>query len=123
MTPVVPMCIGGAFAAVTMSLLYNRLPSLRLAIAINCCASALFGILMTHHHSHHPAMIALASGFLSTAAPLTSLFLRRQTIETVPEAIQFAGRIGRLLALNLLYCVAFAMAGFLGVVLTATPKF
>jgi hypothetical protein len=123
MTPVLPMCVGGAIAAVTLSSLYHRKPSLRLAIAINCTVSALFGILMTHHHTHHPTALALASGFLATAAPLTSLFLRRPTIETVPEAIQFAGRIGRLLALNLLYGVAFAMAGFLAVVLTATPKF
>jgi hypothetical protein len=66
--------------------------------------------------------MALASGFLSTAAPLTSVFLRRPTIETVSEAIHFASRVGGLLALNLLYGVAFATAGFLAVVLTASPR-
>jgi hypothetical protein len=48
---------------------------------------------------------------------LTSVFLHQPTIETVSDALQFAGRVGGLLALNLLYGVAFAMVGFLGVLL------
>jgi hypothetical protein len=123
MTTLIPMCVGGAVAAIMLSLLYSRLPSWRLAIAINCLACALFGIEVTHHHPHHPVAAALAGGFLSTAAPLTSVFISKPTIETVSEAIQFAGRVAGLLALNLLYGVAFAMAGFLSVVLTATPRF
>jgi hypothetical protein len=123
MTTLIPMCVGGAVAAVMLSLLYHRSPSWRLAMAVNCAACALFGVVVTHHHPHHPLVAALASGFLSTAAPLTSVFIRKPAIETVSEAIRFAGRVGGLLALNLLYGVAFAMAGFLSVVLTATPKY
>ena len=123
MTTLIPMCAGGAVAAIMLSLLYSRLPSWRLAIAVNCVACALFGVVVTNYHPHHPIVTALASGFLSTAAPLTSVFVSKPTIETVSEAIQFAGRVGGLLALNLLYGVAFAMAGFLSVVLTATPRF
>lgn len=123
MTTLIPMCAGGGVAAIMLSLLYSRLPSWRLAIAVNCVACALFGVVVTHHHPHHPVATALASGFLSTAAPLTSVFVSKPAIETVSEAIQFAGRVSGLLALNLLYGVAFAMAGFLSVVLTATPRF
>lgn len=123
MKPLIPMCIGGAGATVVLYLLHYRLPSWRLAIAINCSACALLGVLLTHNESHHPLPMALASGFLSAAAPLTSLLTRRPTIETISQAIQFACRVGGLLALNLLYGVAFAMAGFLGVLLTATPRF
>jgi hypothetical protein len=92
MKALVPMCLGGASAAVVLSLLYYRLPSPRLVIAINGGACALLAALTAYPHSH-PVLTPLVAGFLSTAAPLTSVFLRRPVIETMSEAIQFASRV------------------------------
>jgi Na+/H+-translocating membrane pyrophosphatase len=110
------MCLGGASGAVALSWLCYRLPSWRLVTAINGAACALLAALTTYPHAQL-VLTPLAAGFLSTAAPLTSVFLHQPTIETVSDALQFAGRVGGLLALNLLYGVAFAMVGFLGVLL------
>jgi hypothetical protein len=123
MKALVSTCVGGAGAAVVLSLLYYRLPSPRLVIAVNGGACALLAALMTYPHSHS-VLTPLVAGFLSTAAPLTSVFLRWPAIETMSEAIQFAGCVGGLLALNLLYGATFAVVGFLGVLFIfwiATP--
>ena len=121
MKALVPMCLGGAGAAGVLSLFYYRLPSTRLVTAVNGGGCALLGALMAYPHPH-PLLTPLVAGFLSTAAPLTSVFLPWPAIETMSEAIGFAGRVGGLLALNLLYGAAFAMVGFLGVLFIATPS-
>ncbi len=121
MKALILMCFGGAAAAVTLSLFYYRLPSLRLLTGVNCGACALLGALMVYPRSH-PVPTDLVAGFLSTAAPLTSVFMPWPTIETISEAIRFAGRVGGLLALNLLYGAAFAMVGFLAVLFITTPQ-
>ncbi|MGA7052521.1 MAG: hypothetical protein WBZ37_14860 [Mycobacterium sp.] len=113
------MCAGGAAASVVLSFLYFRLPSPRQVIAINGGVCALLAALTVYPHSL-PVLTPLVAGFLSTAAPLTSVFRRRPAIETMSEAIQFAGRVGGLLALNLVYGAAFAMVGFLGVLFITT---
>lgn len=121
MKALVPMCFGGAAAAVVLSLFYCRLPSTWLITAVNSGACALFGGLMACPHPH-PVLTPLAGGFASTAAPLTSVFLPWPAIETFCEAIRFAGRVAGVLALNLLYGAAFAMVGFLSVSLAAAPS-
>lgn len=120
MKALVPMCLGGAGAAVVLSLFYYRLPSTRLVTAVNGCACALLGALTAYPH-FDPVLTPLVAGFLSTAAPLTSVFLPWPAIETMSEAMRFAGRVGGLLALNLLYGTAFAIVGFLSVFLITTP--
>lgn len=114
------MCVGGAGAAVLLSLFYFRQPSIRLVIAGNCGACALVAALTVYPH-YYPVLTPVAAGFLSTAAPLTSVFQPWPAIETMSEALRFAARVGGLLALNLLYGTAFAMVGFLSVFLVATP--
>lgn len=120
MKALIPMCLGGVGAAVVLSLFYYRLPSTRLVAAVNGGACALLAALTTYPHPH-PVLTPLVAGFLSTAAPLTAVFLPWPAIETTSEALRFAGRVGGLLALNLLYGAAFAMVGFLGVWFVATP--
>lgn len=106
------MCLGGAGAAAVLSWFYYRLPSTRLVLAVNSGACAVLGALAGCPGSHS-VLTPLVVGFVSTSAPLTSVFLPCPPIEARAEAIRFAGRIGGLLALNLLYGTAFAMVGFL----------
>lgn len=126
MKTLLPVCFGGAGAAVALSLLYYRLPSTRLVTAVNVGVCALLGALTAlgglaaYPHSLW-VLMPLIAGFLSTAAPLTSVFLPWPAIESLSEAIRFAGRVGGSLALNLLYGVAFAMLAFLGVLFVASP--
>jgi hypothetical protein len=114
------MCLGGACGAVALAWLCYRLRSWRLVTAIDGAACALLAALTAYPHSQL-VLTPLAAGFLSTVAPLTSVFLHRPAIETVSDALQFAGRVGGLLALNLLYGAAFAMVGFLGVLFVTIP--
>lgn len=114
------MCFGGAGAAIAASFFYYRMPSRRLVIAVNCGACALIAAL-TAYPNAHPVLTPLLAGFLSTSAPLTSVFLPWPAIETVSEAIQFTGRICGLLALNLLYGTVFAIVGFLSIFFFTAP--
>ena len=120
MTALIAMCGGGAAAASMVSLLLCRLSSPRRVIAFNSAACALFAALTAFAPSGS-VLTALAAGFLTAAAPLTSVVRRQSAIETVPEAIHFAARVGVLMALSLLYGAAFAMIGFLAALFVAAP--
>lgn len=120
MKAVVVMCLGGAGAAVVLSWFYSRLPSTRLVVAVNSVSCAVLGALAGCPHSHS-VLTPLAVGFVATSAPLTSVFLSFPAIETRSEAIRFAGHVGAILALNLLYGAAFAMVGFLIVLRISVP--
>jgi fluoride ion exporter CrcB/FEX len=114
------VAFGGALGSALALALYQWAGSQWRVLAVNTAICAVMGMFAAAA-PHSPALQALLGyGVLSTSVPLTSVLLPLPTIAQPTDAWRLLRRTGAALAINGVFCAAFAMAGYLGVQISVT---